>query len=67
MSRGANRFGNDIGVSTFGGSRSFGGTSVRPAPNRSFTPSRNNSRPFNIPGRGFGSSFNGNSRFGGHR
>ena len=67
VSRGANRFGNDIGVSTFGGSRSFGGTSVRPAPNRSFTPSRNNSRPFNIPGRGFGSSFNGNSRFGGHR
>ena len=67
VSRGANRFGNDTGINSFGGSRSFGGSSTRPTPNRSFTPSRNSDRPFNIPGRGFGSSFNGNSRFGGHR
>lgn len=67
VSRGASRFSNDIGISTFGDSRNFGGTSIRPAPNRSITPSRGNDRTFSVPNRGFGSSFNGNSRFGGHR
>ena len=67
VSRGASRFSNDTGISTFGDSRNFGGTSIRPAPNRSITPSRGNDRTFSVPNRGFGSSFNGNSRFGGHR
>ena len=72
VSRGStSRFGNETGISTFGGSRSFGGTSVRQAPSRSFSPSGNNGHSFGTPNRTFG----GGSRmtnmnrgtFGGHR
>lgn len=67
VSHGANRFGNNTGFNTFGGSRSYGSPSNRPVPSRSFTPSRSGNRSFGTPNSGFGNFNNGNSQFGGHR
>lgn len=53
----------------FGGSRSFGGSTTRQAPSRSFTPS-GGSRSIGTPSRSFGGGASrsaGSSRFGGHR